>query len=173
MNSTPQISKKHTFSNILAKVTELAKELPAFEDGRIDYTNAHTRIAVICFVECEGKILLLKRSNEVGSMRGLWDNAGGYYDELIAPEHIGLKELKEEIGVLSNHVTSVCEGQVIEFEHKEHSYIFCLYYYTVSTNKITLDYEHTAHEWVSPKDLHKYDTVPFYIENLRLFLPDV
>jgi 8-oxo-dGTP diphosphatase len=173
MNSAPSISKNHTFSTIISKVTELSKELPSFPDGRIDYTNAHTIVAVICFVEYKDKILLLKRSEEVGSMRGMWDNAGGYYDELITPEEIGHKELLEEAGITLEHITEMKEGTIIEFEHNNKSYIYCLYYCTVSRESIILDYEHTDHMWVLPKDIENYDTVPYYLENLRLFLPDI
>ena len=49
---------------------------------------------VTCILEHDGKILLLKRSNQVGTYRGLWGGVAGYVEELEDPYDTALKEIQ-------------------------------------------------------------------------------
>jgi len=171
-NAIMHISKRNSFSNILKTVSRLGKLLPSFPDGRIDYTHSNKSIAVICFIERDGKILLMKRSDKVGSMHGQWDTAGGYYDELLPPIDIAYKEILEETGILKKEICSIQEGVVIRHVSEKRSSIFCLYYCKTKKRNIHLDYEHTEYAWVNIKDISTYAVTPYFIPSLKLFLPD-
>jgi len=66
---------------ILERVKEFAKKLPKFPDGRIDYTNSDTSLVLTVFIKYKDKILILKRSNKVGTYQGKWNTVTGYLDE--------------------------------------------------------------------------------------------
>ena len=70
------MDKKET--EILKLIKEFAEKLPKFPDGRIDYHNSDTAPVVDVFVKYQGKILILKRSNEVSNYQGKWNCISGY-----------------------------------------------------------------------------------------------
>jgi hypothetical protein len=59
--------------SLMKKLREFSKKLPKFEDGRIDYTNSDSAPGLNVFLEHEGKILIMKRSNKVGAYRKTWE----------------------------------------------------------------------------------------------------
>jgi hypothetical protein len=58
---------------------EFSKILPKFPDGRINYTTSQRCPVITCFVMYEGKILLLKRSDKVGTYKGFWNSVSGLH----------------------------------------------------------------------------------------------
>jgi len=76
---------------------ELSKELPKFPDGRIDYTHAHKAPGMTCFIKFKDKILLLERSNQVSTYKGMWGSVAGYIDEFPLRER-SMKNLKKKSG---------------------------------------------------------------------------
>jgi 8-oxo-dGTP pyrophosphatase MutT (NUDIX family) len=45
------------------------------------------------------KLLILKRSDKVGTYKGLWGGVAGYVEENEEPYETALKEIKEEVGI--------------------------------------------------------------------------
>src|SRR5436309_6273284 len=86
-------------SKIPAAVESLGNKLPRFPDGRIDYTHATVAPVILCFVQWQDKILLLKRSEKVLSYKNKWNTVGGYLDELKTLRQFALDELREELGI--------------------------------------------------------------------------
>ena len=66
---------------IIETLRELAKKLPKFPDGRIDYSNSDTALVITVFIKNKDKILLLKRSSKVSTYQGKWNTVAGYIDE--------------------------------------------------------------------------------------------
>ena len=148
--------------NILDIVKQLDKELPHFPDGRIDYTNAKVAPVMTIFVKYQDKILLLKRSNQVGSYKGKWNAVGGYIDEIKPIRDKILEEIQEELGINKDNVKSIKQGEIFEFTDKEIDRTWidipCLVELKKLPN-ITLDWEHTDYRWIDPKEITDYDIV--------------
>lgn len=81
--------------------------LPRFPDGRIDYTDSEEAPVLTCFVEYDEKILLLKRSDKVGTYRGMWNSVSGYIDDTIPLQKKILQELREELGLDENVIEDI------------------------------------------------------------------
>ena len=95
---------------------QLTKDLPKFEDGRINYSNSKKAPVLTCFVKYHEEILLLKRSNKVRAYQGMWNSVAGYLDELIPLEEKVLIELKEELGITKDLIKEIKFGKSYEFK---------------------------------------------------------
>ena len=120
---------------------------------------------VTCILEHNGKILLLKRSNLVGTYRGLWGGVAGYVEELEAPYDTALKEIKEEAGIDSDAFELVRKGDPIEFSdtYDGRRYNWIVYpflFHVEDKGLIHIDWEHEEYRWVYPSEVKKLDTVP-------------
>ena len=92
---------------ILKIIEEFYKKLPKFKDGRIDYSNSDTAPVVTVFIKYKDKILLLKRSDKVRTYQGKWNTVAGYLDELKSTQEKAIEEIKEELGVEKNDISSI------------------------------------------------------------------
>ena len=120
---------------------------------------------VTCILEHDGKILILKRSNLVGTYRGLWGGVAGFVEALEEPYDTAIKEIWEEVGIGTNELRLVRKGEPIEFtdllEGRRYEWVIHPFLFHVDhAELIHIDWEHEEFRWVYPSDLKKYDTVP-------------
>jgi ADP-ribose pyrophosphatase YjhB (NUDIX family) len=116
---------------------------------------------VTCFLESENEILILRRSQRVGSYQGRWAGVSGYI-ETTADEQ-ALTEIKEETSLSEQEVELIRKGEPLPVEDKRlgvrwivHPYLF----HIKDRNKIRIDWEHKEARWIKPKDITKFETVP-------------
>ena len=57
------------------------------------------RHVVTCFLEHDGQIMILRRSERVGTYRGKWAGVSGYIEEGSTPSQQAWIEIKEEAGL--------------------------------------------------------------------------
>lgn len=144
-------------------VAEIAKDLPRFSDGRIDYTNAQRAPVINSVVMHGNQILILKRSNQLNFYPGQWSGVSGFIDELRPIEDIVSKELEEEIGVSRNLVTRIGVGKAIEQRSTKHNRVWMIYPILVELKEkpvVRLDREHSDYAWIAPEELEKYKMLP-------------
>lgn len=117
---------------------------------------------VVCFVANRGKILLLKRSQLVGSYRGKWHAIAGYIEKGETPEQTAWKEIREEIQIPKKCLKLVATGKPFEVASKKYACVWVIhpFLFDSSIRKVKLDYEHTEHRWIKPKEITKFDFVP-------------
>jgi 8-oxo-dGTP pyrophosphatase MutT (NUDIX family) len=120
---------------------------------------------VTCLLEHEGKILLLKRSNLVGTYRGLWGGVAGYIEELEDPYDTAMKEIREEAGIDADAVELVRKGNPIEFsdtyDGRRYNWIVYPFLFHIQSKELVhMDWEHVEYRWVRPSEVRKLDTVP-------------
>ena len=148
------------------------------------------RHVVTCFLEHNGMIMLLRRSERVGTYRGKWAGISGYIEEGRTPsqqawteikEEAGISgyieegrtpsqqawtEIKEEAGLDSSDVELVQEGQPLEVVDSEIGRKWIVHpfrFRVLKPDKINIDWEHTEAKWIAPEDIGQFETVP----NLR------
>lgn len=154
-------------------LSEFAKTLPKFEDGRIDYSTSKKAAVVTCFIEFNNKVLLLKRSDKVSTYQGLWNTVAGYWDELIPLKLKVEKELSEEVGIKQKDIQKFKFAKPFEFFDETVNRIWIIHpVMIILKNKVNIkiDWEHTEYKWIDPDNITKYDVVPKLDRNLKMVM---
>lgn len=120
---------------------------------------------VTCILEHAGKILLFKRSNLVGTYRGLWGGVAGYVEESENPYDTAIKEIQQETGISLDALVLIRKGDRIEFNdtYKGRRYEWIVYpflFHIKSRELIRLDWENEEYRWIYPSEMKKLNTVP-------------
>lgn len=147
-----------------------SEKLPHFPDGRIDYTCSDTAPVVTIYVIFKGKVLLLKRSNDVLTYKGKWNTVAGYIDELKPLQEKIFGELSEELGIQKKDIKTIHIGESYTFTDNSTKKTWIVYPVNVELTKkidIILDWEHTEYRWIDPSDIDHYDTVPNALVSLK------
>lgn len=144
------------------------------------------------FIQYRDKILVLKRSNKVGSFQGKYGGVSGFIE---LPHHLkvtknspstykrfALKqayiEIKEELGLNATDVQLLQKGKLFIAESKtqpEYRWYVYPFLFKLITNpkKISLNWESISYKFVNPGELLLYETVPQLPFVLyQFFLPD-
>ncbi|OGS43642.1 MAG: hypothetical protein A3K76_04265 [Euryarchaeota archaeon RBG_13_57_23] len=126
--------------------------------GTVEIIGLDERHVVTCIVRNAGRILLLQRSDKVGSYNGMWAGVSGFIESGESDESAARRELKEEIGRdrarLSKHIDTQCfrDGPTIWCVHP--------FLFDVKDRHVRTDWEHQSLEWIQPGDVSRFDTVP-------------
>jgi 8-oxo-dGTP pyrophosphatase MutT (NUDIX family) len=120
---------------------------------------------VTCLLINKDKLLILKRSDKVGTYKGLWGGVAGYVEEHEEPYETALKEIKEEVGIEKKDVSLVRKCDPFTFtdysEGKRYNWTIYPFLFKIEKkDKIQIDWEHSKYKWISPLDIRRYDTVP-------------
>ena len=122
---------------------------------------------VTCFLESNGEILILCRSQQVGSYQGRWAGVSGYL-ETTADEQ-ALAEIEEETSLSGEDLKLIKKGKPLPIKDEKlgikwivHPYLF----HIKDRDKIKIDWEHKAIRWIDPKNIDDYQTVPMLKETL-------
>ncbi len=114
---------------------------------------------VTCFLECDASILILRRSQRVGSFRGKWAGISGYV-ETTADEQ-ALVEIEEETGLCPQDVELVKKGSPVEVEDEGIKWVVYPYLFRIKErSKVRIDWEHSEKRWIKSGDIDGYQTVP-------------
>ncbi|MFH1209662.1 MAG: NUDIX domain-containing protein [archaeon] len=149
------------------------KKLPRFKDGRINYSNSNRAPTINCFVKYKNKILLLKRSSKVKNYKEKWSSVAGYIDEDKTLKEKSLEEIKEELDIKENNVLSMKIGKPIKIYDKKIKKAWLIHPVLIELKdkpKIKLDFEHTEYRWIYPKEIRKFDILPFLEKSLKRVL---
>ena len=124
---------------------------------------------VTCLLENNGEILILKRSEEVGTYQELWGGVAGFVEEDEDPCETAVKEIKEEVGIEKKDLLLVKKEDAIKFTDlyggKLYDWIvYPFLFHIKDRDKIQIDWEHTEFRLVKPSELKKYDAVPRFKE---------
>ena len=106
------------------------------------------------------KILILKRSEKVGSFQGYWSGCSGYIEKNETPKETSLKEIKEETGISKDHLTLLVDENIHRIEKKTGIWVVHSYLYETDIEKIELDWENDEYAWIKIDELKKYKFVP-------------
>lgn len=106
------------------------------------------RAVVTGFLRNDSDVLLLQRSDAVGSYSGRWGGVAGHVEDHDSPDDAVRAEIREETGIDPDTCTLVRRGDSFPVEDRDlgvrwqvHPYLFdCL------TRTVELDEEHTDSE---------------------------
>jgi 8-oxo-dGTP diphosphatase len=129
---------------------------------------------VTVFLTHRSKILVLKRSREVGTYKGHWAGVSGYV-ESEDPLEQAYTEMAEEVGLSKREVTLVKAGKPLEIVDaaqdrawRVHPFLFAVH----EPDKLRLDWENIAMRWILPAEIDQLKTVPALKEALDRVIGD-
>jgi translation initiation factor 2B subunit (eIF-2B alpha/beta/delta family) len=121
------------------------------------------RSVVTCFLEAQGRILVVRRSARVSTYQGRWSGISGTVDAGHTPEEQAWQEIREETGLAPPRVWLVSRGQPLSFVDDEISRRWTVYPFRVGVADpaaVRLDWENQEGRWITPSDLGAFETVP-------------
>jgi 8-oxo-dGTP diphosphatase len=111
----------------------------------------------------EPHILIVQRSQRVGSYQGQWGSISGFIEPGVSPDEQAYTEIREETGLSPDQVRMLRRGEVITQpepvlgrEFLVHPYIFEVY----KPDEIHTDWEAVQMRWIPPSEMKDYNTVP-------------
>jgi eIF-2B alpha/beta/delta-like uncharacterized protein len=128
---------------------------------------------VTAFLKFGDEILLLRRSDAVGSYRDLWAGVSGYLETGEDPLKRVFKELEEETSLPPESYKLISRGDPFPVIDEGIGVIWLVhpFLFETSTPLIKTDWEHKESRWVKPEDLEKLRTVPKLAEALERVMP--
>ena len=121
-----------------------------------------TRI-VTSFIKNSNKILILKRSNKVRTMKGLWSGVSGIIENNEVPIDRARIEIFEEVGIKSEQISLVKNIEKIKIsspQYENHEWIVFSFLFEIEETEIKLNWENSEYRWIMINDLKNYETVP-------------
>lgn len=128
--------------------------------GEVRIEGVVERPVVTAFLEtADREILLLRRSERVGSFPGRWAAVSGYLED-PTPLEQALREIREETGLHGPAVTLLRQGAVVAAREGTVVYLVHPFLFRAQRRHVRLDWEHTEAEWVDPAEILRRSTVP-------------
>ena len=134
--------------------------------------NLQEKHVVTCFLESEGEVLILRRSQQVGTYQGRWAGVSGYMEK--SDDEQALVEIGEETTLVEDDLTLIKKGEPLIAKDETlgikwvvHPYLFAI----KDRNKIRIDWEHKEARWIKPEEIGDYPTVPMLKETLERVFP--
>jgi len=121
-----------------------------------------TRI-VTSFLKHNNKILILKRSQKVKSMKELWAGISGIIENNELPINRAKIEIFEEVGIKQEYITLIKSSNEIIVEspqYANHQWIIFPFFFKTDTNDIKLNWENSEFRWIDIQELKEFNTVP-------------
>ena len=124
----------------------------------------YTTNIVTSFVKDDDKILILKRSNKVKSMKHLWSGVSGIIEkDDAAPLDRAKTEIFEETGINENEIELLKSSEQIKIEsaqYRNHEWNIFPFLFKAKNPKIKLNWENSDFDWIEPNQIKNYETVP-------------
>ena len=121
-----------------------------------------TRI-VTSFLNHNDKILILKRSQQVRTMKGLWSGVSGIIENNEMPIKRARIEIFEEVGIKEQNVELIKSGKEISVEspqYKNHQWVIFPFLFQTEISDIKLNWENSEFRWIHVNEFKEFNTVP-------------
>lgn len=121
------------------------------------------RPVATAFLRNAGDVLIVRRSQEVRSMRGLWSAVSGGMGRGEDPLARALAEVREETGIGRSSLSLARRAApvtVADAAYPGESWEVHPFLFESGVRAVTLNWEASGHAWVRPQDLGRYATVP-------------
>jgi 8-oxo-dGTP diphosphatase len=137
------------------------------DQARVEGTTARLELmdleevrVVTAFLQgVDGRILLLRRSAQVGSFQGRWAGVSGFLEAETA-EAQAYTEIREETGLRPEQLKLERVGRLVYARDGRRVFVVHPFRFRVRSTRVQLDWEHTEAEWVDPAELRRRLVVP-------------
>lgn len=121
-----------------------------------------TRI-VTSFIKYNDKFLLLKRSNKVKTMKGLWAGISGIIENDEDPLNRAKIEIFEELGITEDKIKflkAASKMTVHSPQYENHEWEIFPFLFESNNPTIKLNWENSEYKWITINEIKNYETVP-------------
>jgi 8-oxo-dGTP pyrophosphatase MutT (NUDIX family) len=118
---------------------------------------------VTSFIKDNEKLLILKRSNKVKTMKGLWAGVSGIIENDEEPLKRAKIEIFEEAGITEEKIKlikAVEEMKVNSPQYENHEWEIFPFLFETKNPTIKLNWENSEFKWIDVDELENYETVP-------------
>ena len=119
---------------------------------------------VTSFIKNNDKVLILKRSDKVKSMKCLWAGVSGIIEKNDAtPLDRARTEILEETGINEEEIELLKANERIKIEsaqYKNHEWNIFPFLFKTKNPEIKLNWENSEFQWIKPNEIKNYETVP-------------
>ncbi len=118
---------------------------------------------VTSFIKNNEKLLILKRSTKVKSMKGLWAGISGIIEENEEPLKRAKIEIFEEVGITEDVITLVSSAEKMKIDspqYENHEWEIFPFLFEAKNPTIKLNWENSEFKWINVEELENYETVP-------------
>ena len=118
---------------------------------------------VTSFIKNNNKLLILKRSDKVRTMRGLWSGISGIIEKDEVPLERAKIEIYEEVGLVENNIRLVKfieKMQINSPQYENHKWTVFPFLFETDKSSIKLNWENSDFKWIDIDKLKNYETVP-------------
>ncbi len=118
---------------------------------------------VTSFIRDNNKLLILKRSNKVKSMKGLWAGISGIIENNEPPLKRAKIEIFEEVGIIEQDITLIKSAEEMRInspQYENHEWEIFPFLFESKNPTIKLNWENSEFKWISVDELKNYETVP-------------
>ena len=123
----------------------------------------HRTKIVTSFLKNSEKILLLKRSEKVKTMKSLWAGISGIIEGDEEPLARAEIEVFEEVGIEKSDISLLKQGEIILIEspqYANHQWEVYPFLFSTENKEIRLNWENSDSKWIDVNELKKFSTVP-------------
>ena len=129
------------------------------KNNNLRFTNI-----VTSFIKNGDRILILKRSDKVKSMKCLWAGVSGIIEKNdTTPLARAKTEILEETGINEEEIELLKANERIKIEavqYKNHEWNIFPFLFSTKNSKIKLNWENSEFQWIKPNEIKNYETVP-------------
>jgi len=128
----------------------------------------YTKI-VTSFLKNNNKILILKRSDMVKSMKGLWAGVSGIIEKDEEPILRAKIEIFEEVGLEEKHIKLLKSSERMKVEstqYRNHRWEIFPFLFETNNTEIKLNWENSEFKWINVEQIKEFKTVPSLEEML-------
>ena len=118
---------------------------------------------VTSFIRDNEKLLILKRSDKVKSMKGLWAGISGIIEKNEEPLKRAKIEIFEEVGITEDLITLVKTSEEMRInspQYENHEWEIFPFLFEARNPTIKLNWENSEFKWINVEELENYETVP-------------
>ena len=129
------------------------------KNNNLRFTNI-----VTSFIKNGDRILILKRSDKVKSMKCLWAGVSGIIEKNdTTPLDRAKTEILEETGINEEEIELLKANERIKIEsaqYKNHEWNIFPFLFKTKNPEIKLNWENSEFKWIKPNEIKNYETVP-------------
>ena len=129
------------------------------KNNNLRFTNI-----VTSFIKNGDRILILKRSDKVKSMKCLWAGVSGIIEENDTTTLARAKtEILEETGINEEEIELLKANERIKIksaQYKNHEWNIFPFLFKTKNLEIKLNWENSEFQWIKPNEIKNYETVP-------------
>ena len=118
---------------------------------------------VTSFIIDNNKLLILKRSNKVKTMKGMWSGISGIIEDNEMPLKRAKIEIFEEAGITENEIKLIKAAEEMKInspQYKNHEWEIFPFLFEATNPTVNLNWENSDFRWIRAEELENYETVP-------------